>query len=323
MRLGGDVEGCRQAARELERCAVAVAEAQDQVALALLPSFAWAGLAADLWHGHLLGRTAAADETALAVGAAARALRAFAEALAEQQERARRLAEEAACARLVLDDAGWIAPVPSSPDPELQPEVLRRRAVRTAVLNAVRGLQAEHDALHTGLVRALGQEVVPPTAGGSSAPSPWRPGLGDTPAAVLAALGVGLRDVADDGLRFAGRAAGSTPVGAAATAAGELVAGAEPLDAAATTLVVTAGATAGGGLAMAGMAGVTLLAAPVAVPAAVGLGVVAVGGLVGGYVSDRLWDAHGADVKRAGGRLLSSARQPWVDRPRAGRRRRR
>lgn len=322
MRLAGDDEGCRQAARELERCAGAVAEAQEQAALARSPSFEWAGLAADRWHGHLLGRTAAVDGTAAALGAAARALRAFANALAEQQERARRLVEQAAGARLVLDDAGWIAPVPSSPDPELQPEVLRRRAVRTAVLHAVRALQVEHDDLHTGLVRALGQEVVPST-GAWSAPSAWRPGLGDAPAAVLAAVGVGLREVADDGLRLVGRGAGSTPVGAAVTAAGELSAGAEPLDAAVTTLVVTSGATAGGGLAMAGMAGVTLLAAPVAVPAGVGLAAVALGGLVGGYVTDRLWDAHGADVTRAGGRLLSSARLPWVDRPRDGRRRRR
>ena len=281
----------------------------------------WTGTASDLWSGHLLRGAADVDETAAQVQAAARALSTFAHGLAELQTRAGQLADEAAAARLVLDDAGRIAPVPLSVDPDLQPEQLRRTAVRTAVLHGVRAVLAEQDALHTGLVRALGQEVVQPAETWSWT-SPWRPGLTDAPAALLAGAKAGLHEVADDGLRLVGRAAGSTVMGAAVTATGELAAGQSPADVALTTAVVTAGASSGGALAMAGMAGVTLLAAPVAVPAGLGVAAVAVGGLVGGYAADRLWDAHGQDVKRAGGRLVSSARLPWVDRPRdRGRRR--
>lgn len=321
MRLTGDAEGCREAVRELERCAVSVDEAQDRTAAAVSPFADWVGTAADVWQGHLLRGAADVDATAEQVRKAAGALRTFADGLVQLQERARQLADEAAAARLVLDDNGWIAPVPSSAEPELLPEELRRRAVRTAVLQGVRAVQAEHDALHTGLVRALGQEVERSSPTWSPT-SPWRPGPGDAGAAVLAAARAGLHEVADDGLRLVGRAAGSTVLGASFTASTELAGGEDLADVVLTTVAVTAGAEAGGALAMAGLAGVTLLAAPVAVPAGLGVAAVAAGGLVGGYVADRLWDAHGSDVKRTGGRLLSSARA-WVDRPGAGRRRRR
>ena len=321
MRLAGDVEDCREAVRVLERCASSIDGAQDEAARAASPFAAWAGTAADVWSGHLLQGVADVDETARQVGRAAVALRGFAEGLAQLQERARQLADEAAADRLVLDDAGWMPPVPSSTDPDLHQEELRRRAVRTAVLHGVRALRVEQDALHIALVRALGQEVVRPAQTWSPT-SPWWPGPGDAGAAVLAAARAGLHEVADDGLRLVGRAAGSTIAGATFTASIELASGQDPADVVLTTVAVTAGAQAGGALAMAGMAGVTLLAAPVAVPAGLGVAAVAAGALVGGYVADRLWDAHGSDVKRTGGRLLSSARS-WVERPGDGRRRRR
>ena len=316
------MEDCREVVRILERCASSIDDAQDEPARAASPFAAWAGTAADVWSGHLLRGVADVDETARQVGRAAVALRTFAHGLAQLQARARQLADEAAAARLVLDDAGWMAPVPPSADPDQQQDQLRRTAVRTAVLHRARALLEEQDALHTDLVRALGQEVVEPAQRWRWT-SPWRPGIGDAPSALLAATKAGLHEVADDGLRLVGRVAGSTVAGAAVTATGELVAGEDPVDVALSTAVVTAGAGSGGGLAMAGMAGLTVLAAPVALPAGVGVAAVAVGGLVGGYVADRLWDAHGQDVKRAGGRLLSSARRPWVDRPSDGRRRRR
>ena len=322
VRLSGNPDGCLDVVRVLERCSASVQSAQERPESPLLSLAPWTGTASDLWGGHLLRGAADVDETAAQVQAAARALRTFGHGLAELQTRARQLTDEAAAARLVLDDAGRIAPVPLSVDPDLQSEQLRRTAVRTALLHGVHAVLAEQDALHTALIRALGQEVVQ-LAETWSWTSPWRPGIADTSAALLAGSKAGLHAVADEGLRLVGRAAGSTGMGAAVTATGELAAGQDPVDVALTTAVVTAGASSGGALAMAGMAGVALLAAPVAVPAGIGVAAVAVGGLVGGYVADRLWDAHGQDVKRAGGRLLSSARLPWVDRPSDGRRRRR
>lgn len=324
MRLAGDVEDCRDAVRVLERCAAAVSAAQERAGLHPVGTTLWDGLAADLFRSERQRAAADVDDTARLVAAAGSALRVFAEGLAELQQRARQLAEQAAGSRLVLDDGG-IPPVLIGTDPELRQEQLRRSAVRTAVLHGVRSLQDEEDALHARLVRALGQEVAAaercPDRGpsGWSWSSPWLPGVGDAPAAALAGASAGLAAVADDGLRLVGRAAGSTPVGAAVTAGGELASGADLGDVAATTVVVTAGAQAGGVLALAGL---TVAAAPVAVPAAAAVAVVALGGLAGGYVADRLWDAHGRHVQRAGGRLLSSARG-WVDRPSDGRRRRR
>ncbi len=324
MRLSGDVEDCRDAVRVLERCAAAVRAAQERADLHPIGPTVWDGLAADVFRGERQIAAADVDDTARLVATAGSALRVFAEGLAELQERARQLADQAAGSRLVLDDDGGIAPVLAGTDPELRQEQLRRSAVRTAVLQGVRSLQDEEDALHARLVRALGQEVATPAEqrsedGSDRWSSPWLPGAGDAPAAVLAGASAGLAAVADDGLRLVGRAAGSTPVGAVVTAGGELASGADLGDAAATTVVVTAGAQAGGVLAFTGL---TVVAAPVVVPAAAAVAVVALGGLAGGYVADRLWDAHGHHVQRAGGRLLSSARG-WVDRPSDGRRRRR
>jgi len=320
VRLAGDVEGCLEAVRQLERCAAAVDTAQSELAEAV-PPHPWTGAAADLFQGRLLRGRTRLDETAEGVVVAARALRHFADGLAELQGRARQLVDEAACSRRVLDEAGWIAPDPVTADPDLQQEQLRRSAVRTAVLHGVRAVQADYDALHPRLASALGQQVLP-TDGASSWTwdGPWLPGPGDTAAAVLAGARTGLSQVADDGLRMVGRVAGSTGAGAAMTASIELASGEDPADVVLTTVAVTAGAQAGGVLAVAGVAGVSLLAAPVAVPAGVGIAVAAGGALVGGYVADRLWGAHGHHVLRAAGRL-SPDRLPWVDRPSRRRRR--
>ncbi|CAN5191108.1 hypothetical protein BH24ACT10_BH24ACT10_19950 [soil metagenome] len=314
MRLAGDVEGCLEAVRLLERCAASVDTAQSELAEAVSPQ-PWTGAAAEVFEGRLLYGRQRLDETAERVVVAARALRHFADGLAELQGRARQLVEEAASSRLVLDDAGWIAPVPVTADPDLQQEQLRRSAVRTAVLHGVRAVQAEYDALHPRLASALGQQVRPTDRVSSwTWDGPWLPGPGDTAAAVLAGARTSLSQVADDGLRRVGRVAGSTGAGAAMTASIELASDQDPADVVLTTAAVPAGAQAGGALAVAGLAGVSLLAAPFAVPAGVGIAVAAGGALAGGYVADRLWGAHGHHVLRTAGRL-SPDRLPWVDRP--------
>lgn len=311
MRIEGDVGACRAVVRELERGAVTVQVAQEQISVAQTPMAMWEGAAADLWRMRAGRGSADLDGAARSMQDVARALAAFADDLAHLQARARSLIAEAAAHRLHLDEAGWIPPVVVSADPELAGDGLRRQAVRGALLEHVERLRAEEDALHIGLAKELGAPT--PAEPSSGTRSIWSLGVRDAPSGVLAAAGVVYQQSPNPGVRLVGGVARSNVLGAGVTLATELAAGEGAGDA-----LVTAGAT-GAGAAVLSLGAVAVLgaaAAPVAVPAGMAVAVGVGAGLLGSYVAGRLVGALRQDRGRPVGRTSGRDARPFVDGPR-------
>lgn len=297
MRLPGEVDGCRAAARELGRAARAMGDAGDRIGQ--LSREEWRGLAALAWTGVRDQRVEAVRAQAESLAAVAAAVGRFAAELEDLQRRAARLTAEASDSGLLLDDCGWIPPVPVVPhelDPELLREALRRGEVRRRVVAAAAVVLAELRVAHDRLASELAGRpcVMPQKAPADDGwPGDWlmptwwdAPSLTLSGSSVLAELRSGLPAV----LR-SGRAMGGIGLGVGVGT--DLMQGRDVDDA------LTKG---GAVLAATGMVALGAAAAPVAVPAVL----VVAGSAVVSYGVGKIFD-------RFGDRL------PWVQHPSEGR----
>lgn len=303
MRLQGDPDGCRAAARRLARAAVEVGRAAEDLRP---PPLAWHGTAAQRWEGVTSRHGAALQVQAERLAAAARAVQRFADDLDELQARALRLTRQADAGGLVLDDDGWVRPAAHDPDPAVRYEVEAREELRRRVLSASGRLREDEVAVHARLVVVLRRLRAAPEGAsrtaGEDQPS-WGPGALDAPPVVLSVAHVTarLREAAPPLLRSA---AATTGLGFGYGVVVDLQQGRDLDDALTKNGAVTVTSLAAAAGAAAGVA-----AAPVVVPvAATGAAVVATGAGVA-YVTGRAFDRWGHHL-------------PWVEKPAARPRRR-
>lgn len=201
MRLSGSPDGCDAAARQLQRAAVEVSRAAEDLHRAQVAD--WVGAAAQGWDRLASEQVRRLRASALVLGAVGRAVAQHAHVLRELQARAGRLTAQADEARLHLDASGWIAPVPlpEPGDPQAVREALHRREVRRRVLAGAEQVRAEEERAHVLLLGELARAVELPLPGsdgawglddrarnswqGSSDVVSWRPNQWDLPPALI------------------------------------------------------------------------------------------------------------------------------------------
>lgn len=301
MRIAGDSDGCREAARQLLRCAASVAHASQELRAAREAAGPWTGRAGQGWAALALGQAGWVDERAERLAGAGRCLSRFADELDALQADAAGLTAEAAAAGLLLDDAGRIPVVLFSLDPDRLQDALRREDVRRRLVARAGRLREEERAVHARLGRGLAalreDRWSPPRAADAPgiALELWPPSGWEAPP-VLLAVGRGAAQVSS-ALPAALRSAPGVNVAGATY--GVVVDLAQDkgwsfalTKAAAISVpsVIAFGAVAAG-----------VVTAPVSIPAVVAATVV---GIAVGYTTGRLMDAYGH-------------RLPWVQQPKA------
>ncbi len=294
MRVVGDSDGCREAARRLLHAAAASGRAGE--GLSEDPSPDWIGLGAQRFSALATERVWTLRALAQRLTAAARAVDRFAEAIEELQSRARRLTAEAADAGLEMQEDGWIAPVLFDlyldVDPDLLREAGRRRAVRRRLLAAAAELRAQAAEGHAQLGRdlvALDQREAAVEGSRRDVELSWLlPTRWDAPPLALAAgqAAAEVRRTLPSVLRSAGA---TTGLGFAYGVSTDLKQGRE-LDDAVTKNVGIVGA--------AGAAAGAVALAPIVIPGAAAIAA----GAVAAYGTGKLFDKFGHHL-------------PWVEQP--------
>ena len=313
MRLAGDPDSCAALGRELARAATQTAVAGAHPERSLLVADLWSGVAAASWYRMTTSKSVRAQRLAEQLDLAARAVRDFADRLAELQVRAARLASAAAAEGLEMDADGGIPPVPLlfGPYTDLaalaeQQRALHRAEVRSRLIAEVAALRADEDELHARLVAGLRSIGTLGDVALHPAPAPdqlvekkeerdedswWEPSWWDTSAAIGVLGTRPLSELALSGLRPAGKvwavvrtAPGAALVTGVVGVRGDVQAGYD-MESAVLKQTVVGASSVGAGVTAASVA--TAVLAPVAVPVVAG---VVVGAAVG-YGLGKAWDA--------------------------------
>ena len=166
MRVTGSPDGCDEAARRLQRGAAEVTRTAEALQRAEVAG--WTGAAAQGWERLASERVRRLREAASGLAAVSGALAQHADELRELQQRARRLAREAADAGLAMDEDGRIAPVPppTSGAPELLRAELHRREVRRRLVAEAEVVRSEEDRAHERLRVEVARSLDAPAPGG-------------------------------------------------------------------------------------------------------------------------------------------------------------
>ena len=294
MRIAGDPDGCRAAARELLRAAAAAAEQAERV-VDRAGLIDWRGTAAGARDRTAAVRAEQVRGLATRLEVPAGVLLRHAAGLDELQERAAALVRRAALVDLVLGADGSLSTVPPGPfaGPAAAAWAQEQQRVRRQLAAAVDDLRHDDLALHARTRTALATAL----PGGASCPlvrtepdEGGVPGLRHLPGLVLA-TGHQLTKAGLIAVGVLKRAPVVNVVSAAIDVAVDVHGGADPVDALVDALVVTGVSLAAGAAAAAAVA-----SAPVWVGVAAVVGVGFVASLGAGWVLDQV---RGSAASRA------------------------